>query len=487
MSIILLISIVVFVGAFVSIHQQHAATQSMRLAQFQDTLTRIKGYRRLVDTPHELSQYVQANSVAQFKRLETLQNQLRSSHQAFMSLNSDQSIMSTSQTTALNTIHRDVYDTLSVYAEALELTVTLPLSEHEYFITAISLHLQSLSQQLSTIEEQLLEVFVAQRRDFFAFDQELAWVVLPILAVVTLLIMAVLHIMKDAKDFIYVLFCNGSTGRISLAKNGDILAMNRAALAFFGEGRKPAENNIKHYLTLNWTEVEAHLQAFKKRRQQRLFEVLRRKQPARRLPHFYTQPGYKIEGNRTQPVLFEYTFLHSLFGSRIIATVHDQSHVQDLQRNAEIDSFTELKNKTVALERLRGEMERAKRNDSRLAVVFFDIDGFKHINDRYGHPFGDKVILWVANKIKQRMRQTDILGRFGGDEFMIICPECNTQQAHKIAQSIQQKLTGEKVSIQISVGVTELANNDTVDTLVKRVDQAMYKAKQDGKNQICTL
>ena len=123
------------------------------------------------------------------------------------------------------------------------------------------------------------------------------------------------------------------------------------------------------------------------------------------------------------------------------------------------------------------------------AVVLIDVDFFKNVNDTFGHDIGDKVLLEIAKILQESIRGTDILGRWGGEEFLIICHETNTAQAAIIAEKIRVKIENtafEYVGIQTcSFGVSEYSLLDgNSDAVVKRADNALYEAKENGRNRV---
>ena len=169
---------------------------------------------------------------------------------------------------------------------------------------------------------------------------------------------------------------------------------------------------------------------------------------------------------------------------RAVITFKDQTKEEAMRTQVNLDNFTQISNKTTILAHLEDEIERCNRHHLLLSIIFIDIDEFKTINDRYGHPFGDKVIKWVASTIKKRVRETDFLGRYGGDEFMIVCPDCNATQAKLIAQDIRSLLKNPKLHVKASVGVAQMEPEDTRESLLERADQALYQAKHQGKNKV---
>jgi len=128
-----------------------------------------------------------------------------------------------------------------------------------------------------------------------------------------------------------------------------------------------------------------------------------------------------------------------------------------------------------------------------LTVIMFDIDDFKHFNDKYGHSGGDEILKIVTKNCKANLRNFDLLGRYGGDEFVILLPKTDltlaVQVAERLCQSINESqaiVNGENISITVSMGIAGYkgGGNAATDTLMRLADKAMYKAKGDGKNQM---
>ena len=133
-------------------------------------------------------------------------------------------------------------------------------------------------------------------------------------------------------------------------------------------------------------------------------------------------------------------------------------------------------------------MHRAKRYSYPLSVVLFDIDDFKKINDIHGHKLGDKVLIGIASLVQNCIRNSDIVARWGGEEFILILPEANLQGAIYKADTIREAIANEifpnSIHITCSFGTTSLLKTDTADTLFIRCDDLLYKAKELGKNNI---
>ena len=126
--------------------------------------------------------------------------------------------------------------------------------------------------------------------------------------------------------------------------------------------------------------------------------------------------------------------------------------------------------------------------------VLFEKDDFKKVNDKFGHIVGDKVLQRVSSILKQTIRQTDILGRWGGEEFIIAFIDSELESSKIIAEKLRKNIEKDEVLHQLinhkvtaSFGLTTLNAQDTIDSLLKRADEALYEAKGNGKNQIVCI
>ncbi|MBF0102842.1 MAG: GGDEF domain-containing protein [Desulfobacterales bacterium] len=151
------------------------------------------------------------------------------------------------------------------------------------------------------------------------------------------------------------------------------------------------------------------------------------------------------------------------------------------------DKLTGVYNRLKLDELLNNELDRANRYGNTLSILLMDIDHFKEVNDTYGHQCGDKVLIDIANILKDRIRKTDFVGRWGGEEFLIICTETNLSDAHFLAEGIRKiietynfPIAGSKT---VSFGVTERKPDDTIEHILARADAALYRAKNAGRNR----
>ena len=159
-----------------------------------------------------------------------------------------------------------------------------------------------------------------------------------------------------------------------------------------------------------------------------------------------------------------------------------------LKQAANTDSLTTALNRRGFELRLDEEVARASRYDYPLALISFDLDEFKAINDRHGHAHGDKVLRNTVRVIKNAIRNVDILARTGGEEFCILMPQTTLEQAGEVAEALRQELStahwGDDVYVTASFGVCLYEPGESHDALLQRVDTALYQAKREGRNRV---
>lgn len=164
----------------------------------------------------------------------------------------------------------------------------------------------------------------------------------------------------------------------------------------------------------------------------------------------------------------------------------------ELKRIATTDVLTGLWNRRHLLERLESETGRSLRNGSPLCLAIIDVDHFKQVNDRHGHPAGDEVLRMLARLIRDSVRSSDTVGRMGGEEFAILMPETDRGQARLVCERLRERVarnpvllpSGAELTVTLSTGIALLAGREESDKLISRADSALYDAKAEGRNRV---
>ncbi len=164
--------------------------------------------------------------------------------------------------------------------------------------------------------------------------------------------------------------------------------------------------------------------------------------------------------------------------------------MEELEKLATFDKITGIYNRSKLEEILSYEIERAKRYNHPLSLIMLDIDHFKEVNDTYGHLVGDDVLRDIATFVSRIIRKTDIFARWGGDEFVILCPSTDLSGACTLGEKIRRETEDHnfniKKSITVSMGITQLRPEDDAVSFIQRADKLLYKAKNEGRNMIKT-
>lgn len=162
-----------------------------------------------------------------------------------------------------------------------------------------------------------------------------------------------------------------------------------------------------------------------------------------------------------------------------------EESVIELERITTTDSLTSLSNRRAFNQNLLLEFDRSRRYKHSVSLIMLDIDHFKHINDRYGHPVGDEVLEIFGKLLRQDQRMSDVCARYGGEEFALILPNTSSEQAHTLAERLRECIQAHNWpcgEITASLGVTSLRDDDTHISLLSRADRALYAAKSAGRN-----
>ena len=183
---------------------------------------------------------------------------------------------------------------------------------------------------------------------------------------------------------------------------------------------------------------------------------------------------------------------------KLLIDMEDRNFILD--QFSKIDSLTGAMSRAETFSRVELEIKKSARSKNPIAFLMLDIDHFKNVNDAYGHPVGDLVLIDLVRRSQDELREIDIFGRVGGEEFLIALPELDQKSAIEVAERLRVRIAsepsanvgGKDISITISIGIAiynpnvdhELASNTILKKYVSLCDQAMYRAKQAGRNQV---
>ena len=200
--------------------------------------------------------------------------------------------------------------------------------------------------------------------------------------------------------------------------------------------------------------------------------------------------GYLTVFSRSSAQTFNDADRRSLedLATRAGPAIENATRFREARQLADLDALTGLHNRRYFHETLGREVARAHRYGRRLALVVFDLDDFKAINDRIGHLAGDGVLAEVAERVRGVVRSADVACRVGGDEFGIILPESTLadaeQLSHRMQQAVASRPIGDAGTLQLSAGAAELRQEDDATKFFERADDALYRAKESGKAEV---
>ena len=161
--------------------------------------------------------------------------------------------------------------------------------------------------------------------------------------------------------------------------------------------------------------------------------------------------------------------------------------LKQAERNAITDALTGLRNRHWMQDMFKRELKRARTDGTDLCLMMADVDRFKKLNDKHGHVMGDRILVAIGNSLREHLRPTDLIARFGGDEFAILLPGVTLKEAKVTAERIRKNLSHHsgltlQDGITVSIGLTEADNRDDLDKLIERADAALYDAKERGRD-----
>jgi diguanylate cyclase (GGDEF)-like protein len=164
---------------------------------------------------------------------------------------------------------------------------------------------------------------------------------------------------------------------------------------------------------------------------------------------------------------------------------------EGLKEASSTDALTGIGNRRLLMERLRIEFGRAERLSRPITVVLADVDRFKSVNDAFGHDTGDKVLVEIAQAIQSCVREYDLCGRWGGEEFMVIMPEIGSSEGARVVERMRDAIAGLEISagdrvlrLSASFGIAERQPGEDIFETVKRADAALFEAKRAGRNRL---
>ncbi len=165
---------------------------------------------------------------------------------------------------------------------------------------------------------------------------------------------------------------------------------------------------------------------------------------------------------------------------------------RELEYYATMDDMTNTYNRRMGMELLKNHYALSKREGRRLAVCFVDIDGLKGINDNFGHVSGDKLIENISEILKSSVRESDIVARMGGDEFLVVLPECGTEGAGKVMKRVEERIAlynkassrGYRASVSYGIAESSYGDRESVEKLLMEADNRMYSMKKQMKKSL---
>lgn len=202
---------------------------------------------------------------------------------------------------------------------------------------------------------------------------------------------------------------------------------------------------------------------------------------------YFSSRALVLEKTKTNDISILYGIIED-----ITASEEQKSELKrlnkELQQLSVLDTLTGLYNRRKSDEILSYEMDRYKRTKQSFGIILLDIDFFKKVNDTYGHSVGDEVLIEIATLLKNYVRKMDKVFRWGGEEFLIFCPETNVDGTFHLAESIrsvvEQHIFHIANKLTISLGVAAIEEDDTLNMILKRADKYLYKAKNLGRNNV---
>ena len=182
--------------------------------------------------------------------------------------------------------------------------------------------------------------------------------------------------------------------------------------------------------------------------------------------------------------------MQQALGHQVSALDKMQARTEEVYKLALLDSLTGLYNRRCGEQRLAGEVARTQRNGLPLTVIMMDLDGLKFVNDKYGHAAGDELIKYFALRMNKAIRGSDLAVRLGGDEFLLILPECKPEEVRHVLgrlSGLRIELEGQEIPLTFSAGWANYVPGEAPEELMKRADEALYVNKRASKQEDLSL
>ncbi len=292
--------------------------------------------------------------------------------------------------------------------------------------------------------------------------------------------------LRRSSNEIEDLYNHAPCGYHSLDENGLIIRMNDTELEWLGYSREEVVGKMRFpdLLTPDSLQIfQENFSRFKERGYVHDLEFTLKRKDGSVFPILLSGTAIRDTAGRylaSRSTLFDLTERKKL--------------ERELERQARIDLLTGLNNRRHFFELAEQQLARDRRHDNPLSLLMLDLDHFKSVNDTYGHHAGDDALRKMSEVCTHTLREIDIVGRLGGEEFAVLLPETASQQALDVAERLRRSVemaavnleSGASLHFTVSIGVTSFAAADfRIDAMLKRADTALYKAKNAGRNQVC--
>jgi len=301
------------------------------------------------------------------------------------------------------------------------------------------------------------------------------------IAVILLFIMLIVARSRNTLDQHIETFIELNNNITVITTETKMIAMNKAGLDFFHYTTFKAFNEKHKFLSKLFTEIDAedskYVEGINWVTKINKMQNIKVEMHNGKLKQIFYMQVSKVQNDRYQVTFYNI--------SRVIA------EKDAITKVAQKDELTQIFNRTKFNSILSLALRNAEIYNESFTIILFDIDHFKQVNDKYGHNVGDQVLIQLSSLIKSQLRNQDTFARWGGEEFTVIMPKINKKTAGEIAEKLREKIEkhdfkfGKKVTC--SFGVTQMKTGDTANSIATRVDEALYKAKNGGRNKVVLI